>query len=224
MHNLIQLAMHVDRQLGPIIKEHGQATYLILFAIVFCETGLVVTPFLPGDSLLFAVGIFCHPEKSQLNLLFTFAVFMLAAFLGDTSNYFIGKFFGHKLFVNENSKVFRRSHLVTTHEFFEKHGKKTIILARFVPIVRTFAPFVAGMGEMPYLRFISFSVFGTSMWVALFLFAGYFIGGIKAVEDHFGLAVMIMVVVTGAPLIWEVYKGTKESAASKATAQESSPL
>jgi membrane-associated protein len=213
MRNLLEFAMHIDKHLGPVIREHGQTTYLILFAIIFCETGLVVTPFLPGDSLLFAIGIFCHPEKSQLNIVATFAVLMAAAFLGDTSNYFIGKFFGVQLFRNENSKIFKKHHLATTHEFFEKHGKKTIVLARFVPIVRTFAPFVAGMGEMPYPRFIGFSILGTGLWVAMFLLGGYFIGQIKAVENNFGLAVLIMVIVTAAPLGWEVYKGIQENKA-----------
>jgi membrane-associated protein len=222
MRNLIDFAVHIDKHLGPVIREHGQATYLILFAIVFCETGLVVTPFLPGDSLLFAVGIFCHPNKSQLNVVLTFAVFMMAAFLGDTSNYFIGKFFGIRLFRNEESKFFNKAHLETTHEFFEKHGKRTVVLARFVPIVRTFAPFVAGMGAMPYPRFIGYSILGTGLWVAIFLFAGFFIGQIKVVEDHFGIAVLVMVVVTAAPLGWEVYRGQQESKARRLKAGNTS--
>jgi membrane-associated protein len=216
MGNLFHAVMHIDQQLGHIIRDHGQATYGILFAIIFCETGLVVTPFLPGDSLLFAVGIFCHPEKSQLNIGVTFLVLMAAAFIGDTCNYCIGKFFGAHLFRNEKSKFFNRAHIQTTHEFFEKHGKKTIVLARFVPVVRTCAPFVAGMGAMPFPRFIGFSVLGTTLWVVLFLFGGYYIGAIKQVNENFGLAVLVMVVVTAAPLGWEVYKGFKENQSKKA--------
>jgi len=216
MSGLIDFVLHFDKHLGTFIQQHGTTTYGVIAAIIFCETGLVVTPFLPGDSLLFAVGIFCHPEKSPLNVYAMFGLLMLAAFLGDTCNYWIGFFFGVELFRNEKSKIFRRSNLDKTHEFFEKHGPRTIILARFVPVVRTFAPFVAGIGEMPYSRFISFSIVGTGLWVAIFLFSGFFIGRIPAVENHFSLAVAIMVLVTGAPLVWEVYKGIRESKRSKA--------
>ncbi|HWD39104.1 MAG TPA: DedA family protein [Fimbriimonas sp.] len=212
----LDFVIHFDHHLKPFIQEHGTGTYLILFLIIFAETGLVFTPILPGDSLLFAVGVFCHPEKSQLNVWLTFVLLMTAAFIGDTTNYCVGRFFGHKLFRNEKSKIFKKSHLTTTHEFFDKHGKKTIVLARFVPIVRTFAPFVAGLGKMPYPKFITYSVCGTGAWVAIFLFSGYFIGQIPAVEQHFTLALLIMLVLTASPLAWEVYKGFRENKAAKA--------
>ena len=212
----LEFVLHLDKHLRTVIHNHGAATYGILAGIIFCETGLVVTPILPGDSLLFAVGIVCHPGPDSLNVYLTFAVFMLAAFLGDTCNYVVGYFFGFELFRNENSKIFRKSNLDATHEFFEKHGRKTIILARFVPIVRTFAPFVAGLGKMPYTRFITYSIVGTGLWVAMFLFGGYFIGQIPAVKNNFGVAVIIMVLVTGAPLVWEVYKGIRENRLQKA--------
>jgi membrane-associated protein len=224
LHHLLDFVLHIDKHLGHVIRQNGQASYLILAGVIFAETGLVVTPFLPGDSLLFAVGIFCHPDQGGLQPLVAFAVFMVAAFLGDTCNYFIGKFFGQELFRNENSRIFKKSHLAQTHEFFEKHGKKTIILARFVPIVRTFAPFVAGLGKMPYGRFIGYSICGTGLWVAIFLFGGYFIGQIKAVQDHFFIAVIVMVLVTGAPLVWEVWKGIRESRLNKAESPSPAPL
>lgn len=217
MPKILDLILHLDKYINEIIQQHGTATYLILFAVIFCETGLVVTPFLPGDSLLFAVGIFCHPEKSQLNVFAMFFVLCTAALMGDSVNYFIGKTSGHKLFKNENSKVFKKSHLAKTHEFFEKHGRNTIILARFVPIVRTFCPFVAGMGQMPYSKFITYSIAGAVLWVGLFLFAGYFIGQIPAVHDNFSVAILVMVVVTGAPLVFEVYRNWKESKKEKAS-------
>jgi len=216
MRGLLDFALHLDKHLKTVIHDHGTATYAILAAIIFCETGLVVTPILPGDSLLFAVGIVCHPGADSLNVFVTFGVLMLAAFCGDTCNYFIGWFFGYELFRNEKSKIFKKSNLEATHEFFEKHGRKTIILARFVPIVRTFAPFVAGLGKMPYGRFITFSIVGTAAWVAIFLFGGYYIGQIPVVRDNFGVAVIVMVLVTGAPLVWEVYKGYRENKLKKA--------
>jgi membrane-associated protein len=215
MNNTLYFLLHLDKKIGVVINEHGTGTYLILFAIIFAETGLVVTPILPGDSLLFAVGIFCHPGKSVLSVYLTFGVLMGAAFLGDTTNYFIGQFFGHRLFKREDSKIFKTSYLVTTHEFFEKHGRSTVILARFVPIVRTFAPFVAGMSDMPYRRFIGFSILGTALWVSLFLFGGYFLGALPIVSDHFGVAVILMVLVTAAPLVYEVWKTHRENEAKR---------
>lgn len=212
---MVEFLLHIDKHIQALIHQHGSATYAILFAIIFCETGLVVTPFLPGDSLLFAVGVFCNPGKDALNVWATYLVFCSAALIGDTTNYFIGRTFGHKLFRHEDSRIFKKSHLKTTHEFFDKHGKKTIILARFVPIVRTFAPFVAGMGEMPYRKFIGYSFAGAILWVGLFLFAGYFIGRIPAVENNFGIAIFVMVVVTAAPLGWEIYKARRENIAEK---------
>ncbi len=210
---MLDFVLHIDKHIAELIKQHGAMTYVFLGLIVFCETGLVVTPFLPGDSLLFAAGLFCiaKQEAGSLNVYVAFATFMIAALCGDNLNYLIGRSFGKKLFKHENSKIFKKSNLDKTHEFFDKHGKSTIILARFVPIVRTFAPFVAGMGEMPYRIFLMFSVVGAFLWVGIFLAAGYFLGQIPAVKDNFEIAVIAMVAVTGVPLIWEVIKARREN-------------
>ncbi len=216
MSELIDLFLHLDRKLGPILHKYGPQAYLILFLAIFLQTGVVLTPFLPGDTLLFAVGIFCHPEKSSLNVMVMFLVLMLAAFCGNTFNYYIGLFFGHELFRNENSRIFKKSHLEKTHELFEKKGNVAMVLAPFIPVVRTFAPFAAGLAKMPYGRFIFYSVAGMGLWIAIFLFAGYYIGRIKAVQDNFGYAVILILVITGAPLVWEVWKGYREGKAKEA--------
>jgi membrane-associated protein len=207
---MIEHLLHIDKYIEVLIRDYGWQAYAILFAVVFAETGLVVTPFLPGDTLLFAAGLFCHPEKTyHLSFPVMFLVFMAAAFCGDNLNYFIGRSIGPKLFKNENSKIFRKSYLDKTQHFFEKHGKKTIILARFVPIVRTFSPFVAGMGRMPYREFLMFSVIGALLWVGIFLTGGYLLGDIKAVQDNFGLAMIAMAVLTFLPMGYEVWKARK---------------
>lgn len=211
MSELLDLLMHLDKKLAPILQHYGTATYLILFLVVFCQTGVVLTPFLPGDTLLFAVGIFCHPEKSSLNVWLTFLILMAAAFLGNTFNYWIGRFFGVELFRKEESRLFKKSHLDKTHEIFEKRGRGAMVLAPFIPIVRTFAPFAAGLGKMPFGRFIGYSLAGMALWISIFLFGGYFVGHVKAVEDNFGLAVILILVVTGIPFLWEVWKGYRES-------------
>ena len=211
MSKLLDLFLHLDKKLGPFLQEHGTATYFILIAVLFCQTGVILTPFLPGDSLLFAVGIFCHPEKSSLNIWLTFAALMAAGFAGTTLNYFIGMFFGHELFRNDDARIFKKSHLAKTHEIFEKHGRLAMVLTPFVPIVRTFAPFAAGLGKMPYWRFIGYGMAGLTLWIGLFLFGGYFIGNIKAVQDNFGLAVILILVVTAAPLAWEGFKAYREN-------------
>lgn len=207
---MIDYLLHIDKHIEELIRLYGAQTYAILFAVVFAETGLIVTPFLPGDTLLFFVGFFCHPSKTyHLNFWLMFLTFMLAAFCGDNVNYFVGRTAGERLFRNENSKLFKRSHLDKTHRFFEKHGPKTVILARFVPIVRTFCPFVAGMGKMPYRQFLLYSVLGALLWVGLFLTAGYFLGQVPAVQKNFALAMLVMAVVTAAPMIYEVWKARK---------------
>lgn len=217
MHDLLDLFLHLDRKLGPVLQHHGTATYLILAGAIFCQTGVILTPFLPGDSLLFAVGIFCHPDKSSLNIWLTFLALMLAAFLGNSFNYLVGKFFGVELFRKEDSKIFKKSHLDTTHQAFEKHGKLAMTLAPFVPIVRTFAPFAAGLAKMPFGTFIGYGMAGMTLWIGIFLFGGYFIGSIKVVQENFGIAVIVILVVTAAPLLWETWKAYRESKAAKAT-------
>ena len=221
MSNLIDLFLHLDHRLGPILHKYGPQAYLLLFVAIFLQTGVVLTPFLPGDTLLFAVGIFCHPDKSSLNVMLMFVVLMVAAFTGNTFNYFIGRFFGFELFRNENSKVFKKSHLDKTHDLFEKKGNVAMVLAPFIPVIRTFAPFAAGLAKMPYGRFIFYSVLGMALWIAIFLFAGYFIGQIKAVQENFGYAVILILVLTGAPLVWEVWKGYREGKRQEASVKAS---
>src|SRR3990170_4643559 len=176
---VIDLILHLDRHLASLIESYGLWTYLILFLIVFAETGLVVTPILPGDSLLFAAGTFAG--RGSLNPLFLFAILSAAAILGDTVNYWVGKYLGEHLIRGRGRRWIKQEHLDRTHAFFEKYGGKTIILARFVPIVRTFAPFVAGIGVMTYAKFIAYNVIGGVAWVAICVFAGYFFGALAIV-------------------------------------------
>lgn len=193
----IDLFMHLDTHLSAIANEYGLLTYLLLFTIVFCETGLVVTPFLPGDSLLFATGALA--ATGSLNLSTLILVLCLAAVAGDTVNYQIGHLLRNKIASHENIRFIKQEHLDRTHVFFEKYGVKTIIIARFVPIVRTFAPFVAGVGVMPYSKFISYNVIGGVSWVFLFLFGGYFFGNLPVVRDNFSLVIIGIIFVSLLP-------------------------
>ena len=193
----IDLFMHLDTHLSAIANEYGLLTYLLLFTIVFCETGLVVTPFLPGDSLLFATGALA--ATGSLNLSTLLLVLCLAAVAGDTVNYQIGHLLRNKIASHENIRFIKQEHLDRTHVFFEKYGVKTIIIARFVPIIRTFAPFVAGVGVMPYSKFISYNVIGGVSWVFLFLFGGYFFGNLPVVKDNFTLVILGIIFVSFLP-------------------------
>jgi len=193
----IDLFMHLDTHLSAISNEYGLLTYLLLFTIVFCETGLVVTPFLPGDSLLFATGSLA--ATGSLNLSTLLIVLCLAAVAGDTVNYQIGHLLRNKIASHENIRFIKQEHLDRTHVFFEKYGVKTIIIARFVPIIRTFAPFVAGVGVMPYSKFISYNVIGGVSWVFLFLFGGYFFGNLPVVKDNFTLVILGIIFVSLLP-------------------------
>jgi len=206
---LIDFILHIDAHLGEIISNYGTLTYGILFFIIFMETGFVVTPFLPGDSLLFAAGAFA--ALGSLNIWTVFLIMSLAAVVGDTANYLIGHFFGQKIVDNPKVPFVNQENIDKTEAFYEKHGGKTIILARFVPIIRTFAPFVAGVGKMHYGRFISFNFIGGIAWVALFSLAGYFFGNIKAVKDNFSLAIMAIILVSVAPMIWHAIKNRKKT-------------
>lgn len=206
IHDIIVYLRNIDENFHP----HGLYAYLIPFLVLFAETGFVVTPFLPGDTLLFTIGVLARPEKHALNILILLPLMTLAPLCGDTTNFMIGKWFGPRLFSDKHSKLFRRSALDKTHEFFEKHGEKTIILARWVAIVRTFAPFVAGMGQMPYLQFIRFSAVGAFFWVWGCMLAGYFFGAIPAVKEHFGWAILGMLLVGAVPIAWEVLKQQQE--------------
>ncbi len=200
----IDLVLHMDEHLPQIINDFGIWTYLILFLVIFCETGLVITPFLPGDSLIFLLGALA--KAGDLNFPVIIAVLMVAAILGDSCNYEIGKFFGAKLFKNENSKIFKKEYLDRTHEFYEKYGGKTIIIARFVPIIRTFAPFVAGMGSMSYKKFISYNIFGGIGWVAIFSFGGFFFGGIPWVQNNFFIVAIVIILISLLPAVITLLK------------------
>lgn len=209
MSSLIDFLLHFDKHLDVIIKSYGTLTYALLFAILFAETGLVVIPFLPGDSLLFAVG--AVTALGSLNLAAVFGLLLIAVFLGDNVNYWIGYHVGPRVFASEDMKLLNRRHLERTREFFDRYGSKTIIYARFVPIVRTCTPFVAGIGRMPYGRFLAFSVAGCMAWLSICLFAGYFFGNIELVRKNFSLVVIAIVFISLVPIILEYLKHRKKS-------------
>lgn len=203
---VVDFILHIDVHLAELVAQYGIWIYAILFLILFCETGLVVTPFLPGDSLLFVAGALAALPGNDLNVHTMVALMVVAAILGDAVNYTIGRLFGDKLFSNPNSKIFRRSYLNKTHEFYERHGGKTIILARFVPIVRTFAPFVAGMGKMSYRHFALYNVAGGLLWVLLFTYAGYFFGNLPAVQENLKLLIVAIILLSIMPGVIEVWR------------------
>jgi len=217
---LIDLILHLDKYLDLIIQRFEIWTYLILFFVIFMETGFVVTPFLPGDSLLFAAGAFAARPNSPLDVGFLFVLLSLAAIAGDTVNYWIGHAIGPRAF-SGNIRWLKKEYLDRTHAFFEKHGGKTIILARFVPIIRTFAPFVAGVGEMTYGRFIAYNVVGGILWVALFTFGGYFFGNIPFVEQNFSLVVIAIVLISVMPAVVEYLKSRRQAPQAPARASGS---
>lgn len=206
IHFIIDFVLHIDVHLAELIRDYGVWVYAILFLIIFCETGLVVTPFLPGDSLLFVAGALASIGENHINVHLMVLLLIFAAVLGDACNYMIGKFFGEKLFSNPDSKVFKQSYLQKTHKFYEKHGGKTIILARFVPIVRTFAPFVAGMGNMTYRHFFSYNVIGGVVWVALFMYAGYFFGELEFVKKNLSILIFVIIFISILPGVFEVIR------------------
>jgi membrane-associated protein len=211
LKSLLDIFLHVDDQLAAIIAQYGTWTYALLFAVIFMETGFVVTPFLPGDSLLFAAGTFA--ALGSINIWVLVGLLMVAAVGGDTVNYWIGHYLGERAY---SSKWVKREYVERTHAFFEKHGGKTIFLARFVPIVRTFAPFVAGIGRMSYRYFFSYNVFGGIVWVALFTFAGYFFGNIPFIRDNFELVIIAIILISLAPAVWEAWKARRGSKLVKA--------
>jgi len=200
---LIDLFLHLDKHLSTVIQNYGTLTYLLLFLIIFMETGFVVTPFLPGDSLIFAAGTFAGFGSLNIGLLFI--LLSLAAIAGDTVNYWIGHAIGPRAFSGE-IPFLKKEYLNRTHAFFEKHGGKTIILARFIPIIRTFAPFVAGIGAMTYGKFIIYNVIGGLSWVALFTFLGYFFGGLEIVQNNFSLVVIAIILLSVMPGVYEFVK------------------
>lgn len=207
----IDFFLHLDQHLNEIIRDYGIWTYLILTLIIFCETGLVVTPILPGDSLLFAAGALTATEGSPLKVQWLLICLGAAAIAGDTVNYWIGHFVGPKVFSQEKSRFFKKEYLLRTHKFYEKYGGKTIIIARFIPIIRTFAPFVAGIGAMSYWRFIAYNVVGGLAWVLLFVFGGYFFGNIPVVKRNFTLVIMAIIVVSVLPGVIEFLRQRRQA-------------
>lgn len=207
LRKFVDLILHLDKHLDQIVAQFGPWIYVILFLIVFCETGLVVTPFLPGDSLLFAVGALAA-RPDGLSLWLILLLLTVAAILGDTVNYWIGHFMGPKVFKGE-SRFLNKKYLDRTHEFYERYGGKTIIIARFVPIVRTFAPFVAGVGRMTYMKFMSFNVFGGLLWVFSMTLAGYLFGNFKIVKENFSLVVLMIIFLSIMPGIYEYIRERK---------------
>jgi membrane-associated protein len=208
---LIQLLFHTDQAVAMLSQEWGAWLYLLLFLIVFAETGLVVTPFLPGDSLLFALGAMTTVSDSGLSFETLSFLLFSAALLGDNVNYHFGKYLGPHVFMNKKSKLFNTKHLDNAHLFYEKHGSGAVVIARFVPIVRTFVPFVAGLGKMNYKRFLSFSVVGAVLWIQLFLWAGRIFGNIPSVKTNFHLVIFGVIALSVAPIFWGFIKSFLKS-------------
>jgi membrane-associated protein len=206
---IIDFLLHLDKYLGAIVQDYGILTYAILFLIILCETGLVITPFLPGDSLIFAAGAFA--ALGSLNVYWLFIILSAAAIIGDTINYWAGHFVGPKIFYKETGFFLNKKYLEQTRQFYEKHGGKTIIIARFLPIIRTFAPFVAGIGKMSYRRFISYNVFGGIFWAGLFSFGGYFFSTISTVKENFTLVIAAIILISFSPMLIEFFRHRKVS-------------
>lgn len=204
LRKFVDLVLHLDKHLDGLIQQYGPWVYLILFLIIFCETGLVVTPFLPGDSLLFAVGALAAGSQ-VLDIWVLLLLLTVAAILGDTVNYWVGKYAGDKL-AQRFPKLIKKEHLDRTHAFYERYGGKTIIIARFVPIVRTLAPFVAGAGKMTYSRFMAYNVSGALLWMGTLLPAGYFFGNMPIVKNNFGLVVIAIIVISILPAVFEIWR------------------
>ena len=209
----ISYFLHLDVHLTELVNSYGSWTYVILFLIVFCETGLVVTPFLPGDSLLFAAGALAsrHDLGTTLDVNSMALILFIAAVFGDAVNYSIGNFLGEKVFENPNSRIFKQAYLKKTQSFYEKYGGKTIIIARFVPIVRTFAPFLAGVGEMNYKKFASYNVIGAALWVVFFVYGGFMFGGHPIVKKNFSLVILAIIIISVLPAVVEIWRERRNS-------------
>lgn len=206
LHSLIDFVLHLDVHLTELVASYGLWTYGLLFLVIFCETGLVVTPFLPGDSLLFLAGALAARPETGLNPHLLVVLLVVAAVAGDAVNYLVGKYFGQKLFANPDSKIFRQSHLQKTHDFFERYGGKTIVIARFIPVVRTLAPLVAGMARMNYRRFALYNVTGGILWVVFFIYAGFAIGNLPWVQAHLKLLILGIMIISVMPAVIEVLR------------------
>ncbi|WP_274585576.1 DedA family protein [Neisseria leonii] len=209
MTAIIDFILNIDQHLAALSAQYGLWIYAILFLIVFCETGLVVTPFLPGDSLLFAAGGIA--AVGGMNIHVMVLLLLTAAIIGDAVNFAVGRYFGARLFADPDSKIFRRSYLDKTHAFYEKYGGKTIIIARFVPIVRTFAPFVAGMADMDYAKFIRYNIIGAVLWVVLFSYAGYFFANLPVVKNNLGLVLAAIIVISVLPALIEILRARRRN-------------
>ncbi len=205
LYYIIDFVLHLNHHLSEIINYFGNWAYAVLFLVVFAETGLVITPFLPGDSLLFAAGALSALEGVTLNVHILVLVLFVAAVIGDTCNYWIGHYFGEKLF-SKDAKILKQSYLDRTHNFYEKYGGKTIIIARFVPIIRTFAPFVAGAGSMTYSKFMFYNVIGAAIWVVSITYLGYYFGNIPIIKDNFAIVVIVIIILSIMPAIFEVVR------------------
>jgi membrane-associated protein len=205
LNTLLDFVLHIDKYLQVWVSDYQALTYLILFTIIFMETGFVVTPFLPGDSLLFAAGTVAAMDNQPLNVFVLIIILIVAAFSGDNTNYFIGRFLGGKVY-EKNYRLIRREYLDRTHAFYEKHGGKTLIIARFMPIIRTFAPFVAGVGNMKYPRFLTFSIAGNIIWVVLFIAAGYLFGNIPFIKKNFSIVIVTIIFVSLLPMIYAMIR------------------
>ncbi|HLA84739.1 MAG TPA: DedA family protein [Thermoguttaceae bacterium] len=219
-YRLFDFILHVDKHLQQLAVDYGYWLYGILFVIIFCETGLVIMPLLPGDSLLFAAGSLAAAPGSLLCPHWLFVLMSAAAVLGDTVNYWIGHKIGPKAFHNENARFFKKKYLDRTHAFYVKYGGKTIVLARFIPIIRTFAPFVAGIGEMPYGRFLAYNVFGGILWVGLFTYLGYYFGQIPVVKRNFSLVILAIIVISVMPGVVEFVRHRLAARRGRGTGNE----
>jgi membrane-associated protein len=209
IRTIIEYILHLDKYLGQLVQTYHVWTYLFMFFIIFMETGFVVTPFLPGDSLLFAAGTLAG-LGNYLNIGVLYIIFAAAAIAGDTANYWIGHYIGPRAF-SGNVRFLKKEYLDRTHAFYEKHGGKTIIIARFIPIIRTFAPFVAGIGAMTYPKFIAYNVIGGMAWVALFVFGGYFFGKLPVIQNNFTFVILAIIFISVIPAIVEIIRGRKRS-------------
>ena len=213
LSQFVDLFLHLDKHLAELVSTYGTWTYLLLFVIIFCETGLVVTPILPGDSLLFAAGAIAALPEASLNPHLLVVLLTIAAVLGDAVNYQIGRYIGPAVFRRESGRFLKKAHLERTQEFYERYGGKTIIIARFVPIVRTFAPFLAGVGQMNYSKFAVYNVTGAIAWVVIGIYAGYLFGGIEFVKENFSLVIVAIVVISLLPAAFEYWRAKQQKKA-----------
>lgn len=211
LSQLLDIFLHLDVYLNTWASGAGAWLYVGIFVIIFCETGLVITPFLPGDSLLFACGALAASDQSGISLVLFIPVVFLAAALGDFCNYEIGKWIGPKVFTQENSRLLNKNHLLKAHAFYEKYGGKTIILARFIPIIRTFAPFVAGIGKMTYWHFAAYNLIGAAAWVLLFVLGGYYFADLPIVKTHFHIVIVAIIIISCLPAVIEYWRERKRN-------------